>query len=482
MRKLLLLLIACIVIFEGYGQAVADSAIILESPSAFEQQVQASNEQVVAPLAGRWERIGRGMIGLTVLIALGWLLSRDRRNISWPLVFKGLAIQLALAFSILHLPLVKEGFDSMSRGFVWLLSFSDQGAEFLFGRLTTEANSFGTVFAFKVLPTVVFFSAVTSVLFYLGVLQWLVKFFAALMRKSLGLSGAESLAAVGNVFLGQTEAPLLVKPYISGMTRSELLCLMSGGMSTIAGGVLAAYIGFLGGSDPEMQIFFAKHLIAASVMSAPAAVLAAKMMLPEKGEVHQEARISRQEVGSNILEAITNGTTQGLRLAVNVGVMLLVFIALIYFLNAALYEGLGEWTGLNDWVREASNGAFDGLSMQAILGFILAPLTWLMGVPAQDVLQVGQLLGEKTVLNEFVAYVSMADMRNAGHLNNEQSVVMATYMLCGFSNFASIGIQIGGVGALAPGRRKDLSQLGFPALIAGTFASLYTAVVVGMLI
>jgi CNT family concentrative nucleoside transporter len=329
---------------------------------------------------------------------------------------------------------------------------------------------------------VVFFSAVTSVLFYLGILQLLVKFFATIMRKTLGLSGAESLAAVGNVFLGQTEAPLLVRPYIAGMTRSELLCLMSGGMSTIAGGVLAAYIGFLGGDDPVMQVFFAKHLIAASVMSAPAAVLAAKMMLPEKGSVHTEAKISRQEVGSNILEAITNGTTQGLRLAVNVGVMLLVFIALIYFLNAALYEGIGEWTGLNEFVKAKSNGAFDGLSMQAILGFVLAPITWLMGVPSADVLQVGQLLGEKTVLNEFVAYVSMADMRSVGHFQNEQSVVMATYMLCGFSNFASIGIQIGGVGALAPSRRKDLSQLGFPALIAGTLASLYTAVVVGMLI
>lgn len=473
MRKSLLLFFLLL----GAWQLSAQAEMVMATP--LEEAVAAGE---INPMAGRWTRIGRGFLGLLTLTFLGWVLSKDRRSISWPLVLKSLAIQLVLAFSILHLPFVKDAFDSMSRGFVWLLSFSDQGAEFLFGRLVTEAGSFGTVFAFKVLPTVVFFSAVTSVLFYLGVLQWMVKFFAQIMRKTLGLSGAESLAAVGNVFLGQTEAPLLVRPYIAGMTRSELLCLMTGGMSTIAGGVLAAYIGFLGGDDPAMQVFFAKHLIAASVMSAPAAVLAAKMMLPEKGQVHVEAKISRQEVGSNILEAITNGTTQGLRLAVNVGVMLLVFIALIYFLNAALYEGIGQWTGLNDWVRVQSNGAFDGLSMQAILGFVLAPVTWLMGVPSADVLQVGQLLGEKTVLNEFVAYVSMADMRGAGHFTNEQSVVMATYMLCGFSNFASIGIQIGGVGALAPGRRKDLSQLGFPALIAGTFASLYTAVVVGMLI
>jgi CNT family concentrative nucleoside transporter len=430
----------------------------------------------------RFVRILRGSLGIFTLIIIGWVFSSNRKKISWPLVFKALGIQLLLAFSIIHLPIVKDLFDSMSRGFVWLLSFSDKGAEFLFGSLVTDAQNLGTLFAFKVLPTVVFFSAITAVLFYLGILQQMVKVFAWMMRKSLGLSGAESLAAVGNVFLGQTEAPLLVRPYIENMTRSELMCLMAGGMSTIAGGVLAAFIGFLGNGDPVMEVFFAKHLIAASVMSAPAAVLAAKMMIPETGEVHKEATISRQEVGTNILEAITNGTTQGLRLAVNVGVMLLVFVAFIYLINAFLYEGIGEWTGLNDWVQAASRGRFEGLSMQAILGFILAPISWLMGVPSEDVLLVGQLLGEKTVLNEFVAYISLSDLKNAGQFSSQQSIIIATYMLCGFSNFASIGIQIGGVGALAPGRRRDLSQLGFRALIAGTLASLYTAAVVGMMI
>ncbi len=427
-------------------------------------------------------RIFRGFIGLSTLVFLGWLFSSHRKSINWSLVLKALVLQIAIAFSILKLPYVKGFFESMSRGFVWLLSFADKGSSFLFGPLVDKADSLGYIFAFKVLPTVVFFSAVTAILFYFGLVQKLVKWMAGFMRKALGLSGAESLAAIGNIFLGQTEAPLLVRPYIAGMTRSELLCLMSGGMSTIAGGVLAAYIGFLGGADEIRQIFFAKHLIAASVMSAPAAVLAAKMLLPEKGEVHKEAEINKQDVGENLLEAIANGTIQGLKLAVNVGVMLLVFIALIYLLNDVLYQGVGSWTGLNDKIVTWSSGLFNGLTLQSLLGFVLAPIAWLMGVPASDMLQVGQLLGEKTVINEFVAYVSLGKLQAAGAFSSDRSVVMATYILCGFSNFASIGIQIGGIGALAPSRRRDLSELGFKALLAGTLASLYTAVVVGMMI
>jgi len=433
--------------------------------------------------ASYWlNRVARGILGLFSLLLITWLFSRDRRNIPWALVAKSLFVQIALAFSILHLPFVKDIFESMSRGFVWLLSFASSGSEFLFGSLVTDTAGIGFIFAFQVLPTVVFFSAITSIFFYFGILQKVVHFFAIGMRKTFGLSGAESLAAVGNVFLGQTEAPLLVRPYIERMTRSELLCLMGGGMSTIAGGVLAAYIGFLGGEDEVRQIFFAKHLIAASVMSAPAAILAAKMILPERGEVHLEAAIDPQDSGSNLLEAISNGTVQGLKLAVNVGVMLLVFIALIYLLNDVLYSGIGQRTGLNALINEWSGGAFKGLTLQSLLGFILAPVAWLMGVNSNDMLQVGQLLGEKTVINEFVAYVSMAEMQTAGKFYEERSIVIATYILCGFSNFASIGIQIGGIGALAPSRRRDLSELGFLALLVGTLASLFTAVVVGMLI
>ncbi|MGB0178221.1 MAG: NupC/NupG family nucleoside CNT transporter, partial [Owenweeksia sp.] len=318
--------------------------------------------------------------------------------------------------------------------------------------------------------------------------------FAWIMKRTMKLSGAESLAAAGNVFLGQTESPLLVKPYIGKMTMSELLCLMSGGMATIAGGVLAAYIGFLGGTEVAQQIFFAKHLLAASVMSAPAAVVAAKLLLPETEEVNEDMTIEQSRIGTNALEAISNGTTEGLKLAVNVGAMLLVFLAFIAFANS-IFAFIGDphqlvvnnsvwidYKGFNDWVAEVSNGRYDEFSLQFILGYTLAPITWLMGVDSRDMVLVGQLLGEKTILNEFVAYVSLGDMKQASAFASPKSIIIATYILCGFSNFASIGIQIGGIGSLAPSRKGDLSKLGFKALIGGTLASLFTAVIVGMLI
>jgi CNT family concentrative nucleoside transporter len=298
----------------------------------------------------------------------------------------------------------------------------------------------------------------------------------------MNLSGAESLAAAGNIFLGQTESPLLIKPYLNKMTRSELLCIMSGGMATIAGGVLAAYIGFLGGDDIVQRTFFAKHLLAASVMSAPAAVVAAKILMPETKEVNKDMRIGSHNIGDNALEAITNGTTDGLKLAVNVGAMLLVFIAIVAMINSFLSDFIGDITGLNIWVQEFTNGQYTGFSMEFILGYTLAPITWLMGVANEDIFLVGQLLGEKTILNEFVAYVSLGDLMAEGKFSSEKSIIIATYILCGFSNFASIGIQIGGIGSLAPSRRGDLSRLGFRALIGGTMASLFTAVIVGMLI
>lgn len=430
----------------------------------------------------QWKNIWRGALGLFTLLFLAFLMSSDRRRIDWAQVGKGLFIQLLFALAILKFPPARSAFDGLSSLFVTLLSFTEEGSEFIFGNLITDTESFGYIFAFQVLPTVLFFSALTSLLFYYGILQKIVYGFAWIMKRSLRLSGAESLAAAGNIFLGQTESPLLVKPYIQKMTRSELLCLMSGGMATIAGGVLAAYIGFLGGSDPVQQAFFAKHLLAASVMSAPAAVVAAKILLPETKKVNDNMKMEASRQGDNALEALTTGTSDGLRLAVNVGAMLLVFIALIALVNALLMDGLGAWTGLNPWIQEITGGQYEGLSLQFILGYILAPLTWLMGVAPEDVVLVGQLLGEKTILNEFVAYVSLGDLLEAGQFSSEKSVIIATYILCGFANFGSIGIQIGGISSLAPGRRKDLSQLGFKSLIAGTLASLFTAVIVGMLI
>lgn len=441
----------------------------------------------------------RGILGLFVLVVISFLFSKHKRKINWRQISIGLLIQLIFAYAILKIGWVASIFDFLSGLFVTLLSFTRAGAEFLFGSLISNTSSLGYIFAFQVLPTVIFFSAVTSLLFYWGILQKIVYAFAWVMKYTMRLSGAESLAAAGNIFLGQTESPLLVKPYINKMTKSELLSLMSGGMATIAGGVLAAYIGFLGvdefgNPDPELMRFFAKQLLAASVMSAPAAIVAAKLLLPEVEKFNTSMKIEKTKIGSNALEALSNGTTDGLKLAVNVGAMLLVFLAVIALVNSVfgwigapheLIVGDTVWLsypGFNDWVASVSHGRYTEFSMQFVLGYALAPITWLMGVDTQDMVLVGQLLGEKTILNEFVAYVSLGDMKTTGQFSSAKSIVIATYILCGFSNFASIGIQIGGIGSLAPSRKGDLSKLGFRALLGGTLASLFTAVIVGMLI
>jgi len=438
--------------------------------------------EIIQTAGFSFESLLRGILGIFSLLLIAFAFSRNRKEIDWKLVAKGLGIQILFALLILKVPFIQNGFEWISSIFVVILGFTREGNIFLFGDLVENIDSFGFIFVFQVLPTILFFSALTSLFFYYGILQKVVYGFAILMKKTLNLSGSESLAAAGNVFLGQTESPLLIKPYIDKMTMSELLCLMAGGMATIAGGVLAAYIGFLGGSDPIQQLFFAKHLLAASVMSAPAAVVAAKILLPETEKVNKNMKISREQIGTNALEAITIGTTQGLKLAVNVGAMLLVFIAFVAMANYFLKDFIGDFTGINTWVSSITNGQYDGLTLQFILGYTLAPVTWLMGVCSQDMVLVGQLLGEKTILNEFVAYVSLGDLKASGKFFEEKSIIIATYILCGFANFASIGIQIGGIGALAPKRTKDLSKLGILALIAGTLASLFTAVIVGMIL
>ncbi|MFL2581226.1 MAG: NupC/NupG family nucleoside CNT transporter [Schleiferiaceae bacterium] len=422
----------------------------------------------------------RPITSLFLLIGILWLASSNRRAISWSLVLKGLIIQFILAFLILELDWVSNGFDWIGKGFVSLLGFAREGSLFLFGDLVGNTDSFGYIFAFQVLPTIIFFSAITSLFFHFGILQKVVFVFAWFMKRTLKLSGAESLSAAANVFVGQTEAPLLVKPYIKGMTRSELMCLMTGGMSTIAGAVLAAYINYLGGDDPERQVFFARHLLAASVMSAPAAIVGAKILLPETENFVDSAEVKINKQG-NWLEAIAHGTADGLKMSVNVGVMLLVFTAIIALINALLNGVIGSWTGLNEFIESSTSGRYTEFNLQSIFGIALAPLTWLMGVPWSDAASVGQLLGEKTVLNEFYAYVSMEGLMNSGQLNSEKAQILSTYILCGFANFASIGIQIGGIGALAPSRRKELSELGLRALLAGTAASLFTAILVGIL-
>lgn len=424
--------------------------------------------------------IYRGIIGIVALLAIAWLFSSNRKAINWKLVGKGMLIQLVFAILVLKVDFVAKGFEIVSKIFTKIINFTQQGTMFLFKNLDSGIIESALVnFVVMVLPTVIFFSALTSLFYYWGILQKVVYVFAWVMKKVMKLSGAESLAAAGNIFLGQTESPLLVKPYLNKMTDSELMCLMSGGMATIAGGVLAAYIGFLGGADEAQQIYFAKHLLAASVMSAPAAVVAAKMLVPQTEKVNEDLSLPKEKIGANALEAIANGTTDGIRLAVNVAGMLLVFIALLATGNYILFK-IGDWTSLNPII--AANTAYDGLSFQLILGYLFAPLTWLMGVCKEDMVLVGQLLGEKTILNEFVAYVSLGELKMQGKFVEEKSIVMATYILCGFANIASIGIQIGGIGALAPQKKATLAKFGFKALIGGTLASLFTAVLVGILI
>lgn len=427
------------------------------------------------------ESLWKGVLGMGVLLILAFLFSSNKKSIRWKTVGIGLAAQLLLAIGVLKVPFIQSGFEFVGKLFVKILDFTQAGSEFLLGGMM-NVESFGFIFLFQVLPTIIFFSALTSVLFYLGFIQIVVKGMAWVLTRLMGISGAESLSVAGNIFLGQTEAPLMIKAYLEKMSKSEMLLVMVGGMATVAGGVLAAYIGFLGGEDEVMKIFYAKHLLTASVMAAPGAIVIAKMLYPETQEITNEVAVSEDKIGSNILDAIANGTTEGLKLAANVGAMLLVFIAFIAMINFG-FEKIGDITSLNAWV--ASNTPYDKFSLEFILGYLFAPLMWLIGVAQEDMALMGQLLGIKLVASEFVGYIQLADLKNTANLislNYNKSVIMATYMLCGFANFASIGIQIGGIGSLAPGQRKTLSEFGMKALIGGTLASLLSATIAGMII
>jgi concentrative nucleoside transporter, CNT family len=423
----------------------------------------------------------RGILGMLVLVGILFLLSSNKKAIPWKLVFSGIGIQIFFAICILKVPFIASGFDYVSNFFVLVLDFTKQGSLFVFGNLL-DTKTFGFVFAFQILPTILFFSALTSLFYYLGILQKIVYGLAWLLGKTMKISGAENLSTAANIFLGQTEAPLMIKPFLEKMTRSEMLCIMVGGMANTAGGVLASYVGFLGGDDPVQQLFFAKHLLAASVMSAPATLVISKMLIPQTEEIDEKLELSKDKLGANVLEAIANGTTDGLKLAVNVAAMLIVFIALMAMVNYVLKDVIGDATGLNAWVYNISNHRYEGFTLQAILGYLCSPITYAIGVCKEDMLLVGQLLGEKTVLNEFNAYISMSGMKAGGMFHENKSIIMSTYILSGFANFASIGIQIGGIGSLAPNKRSMLSELGIKALIGGTIASLFTATIVGMLI
>ncbi|WP_196890862.1 NupC/NupG family nucleoside CNT transporter [Aureivirga marina] len=444
-------------------------------------QEAATNSPIIESQGFSMNSLIRGVIGMITLVGLAYILSSNRKKINWKTVGAGLSAQLLLAIGILTVPIVQSGFEKVSGLFVNVLEYTKAGSEFLLGGMM-NVESFGFIFAFQVLPTIIFFSALTSVLFYLGIIQIVVKGLAWLFTKLLHISGSESLSVAGNIFLGQTEAPLMIKAYLEKMTKSEILLVMVGGMATVAGGVLAAYIGFLGGNDPALKLHYAKHLLAASVMAAPGAIIISKMLYPETEEINTDVKVSHDKIGSNILDAIANGTTEGLKLAVNVAAMLLVFVAFIAMING-IFGWIGDWTGLNNLM--AANTPYKQFSLESVLGLVFSPLMWLIGVAKEDMMLMGQLLGIKLAASEFIGYIQLAELKNATnaiHLTYNKSIIMATYMLCGFANFASIGIQIGGIGSLAPNQRKTLSEFGIKALIGGSIASLLSATIAGMII
>ena len=446
------------------------------------EKIKSSLNQTIKPNQGfSITSLLRGLLGMASLILIAFIFSSNRKAINWKIVAIGLASQLLLAIGVLKVGFIKAMFEFVGSLFVKVLDFTRAGSEFLLGGMMNVDN-FGFIFLFQVLPTIIFFSALTSLLFYLGIIQIVVKGLAIVLTKFLKISGAEGLSTAGNIFLGQTEAPLMIKAYLEKMNRSEIFLVMVGGMATVAGGVLAAYIGFLGGNDPLLRLEFAKHLLAASVMAAPGAVVISKILVPQTETVNSNIEITKEKIGSNILDAIATGTTEGLKLAANVAAMLLVFIAFIAMINF-VFGKIGFWTGLNDVI--AANTPYKSFSLETILGIVFSPLMWLIGVAKEDMMLMGQLLGIKLAASEFVGYIQLAELKNVSnsiHFSYQKSIIMATYMLCGFANFASIGIQIGGIGSLAPNQRKTLSEFGIKAVLGGSLASLLSATLAGMII
>jgi CNT family concentrative nucleoside transporter len=422
----------------------------------------------------------RAAIGLLFIVGIAYLLSSNRKKIDWRLVGIGMLFQLVIGLAIAKVGFVRVVFEFISDKFVTFLGFAREGSAFVFGSLASSTSNTGFIFAFQALPTVIFFSAVTAGLYYLGILQKIVFGFAWLMTKAMRLSGSESLSAAANIFMGQTEAPLLVKPFIAKMTNSELFCLMVGGMATLAGSVLATYVGLLGGSSQEEKTLFTTYLLCASIMNAPAAIVLAKIFYPqsEPEKIDSELKVNKEQIGVNLIDALASGAADGLKLALNIGGMLIAFIAIIYAVNWVLVDFVGAMTGLNEFVKTSTNGAFNGFSLQYILGQVFRVFAFMMGVDWQQTLGVGSLLGQKMVINEFVAYVDLSKMKDAGLLD-EKSIRIATYALCGFANFSSIAIQIGGIGGMAPGRQGDLSRMGLKAMLAASLATMMTATISG---
>jgi CNT family concentrative nucleoside transporter len=428
----------------------------------------------------------QGLLGLIVLIGIAALFSSNKKKVNWRLVATGIGLQLLFAVFVIKTSWGSQVFDAIGKFFVQIIGFTNEGASFVFGALADQ-NKFslafgeelrlegiGFLFAFQVLPTIIFFASLMSVLYHLGIMQKIVQGMAWVMAKTMRVSGAESISVAANVFIGQTEAPLVVRPYISGMTKSELLTLMIGGMATIAGGVLAAYVSLLGGGDPAQQIIYAKHLLSASVMAAPATIVIAKILIPET-EVSQtmgEVKVKVEKTASNVIDAAATGAADGLKLALNVAGMLLAFIALIAMINWLLSGILTDLFGLS-----INN---EPISLEILLGYALSPIAFIIGVPWADAVTVGSLIGQKIVLNEFIAYLNLSMLIPQGILS-EKAVIISTYALCGFANFSSIAIQLGGIGGIAPDRRADLAKFGLRAVLGGSLATFMTATIAGVL-
>jgi CNT family concentrative nucleoside transporter len=423
------------------------------------------------------ENLSRGALGMLFLLFLCFLFSNNRKAINWKLVILGVVAQVCFALGVLRVNFITIIFRWVSAKFVQLIDIGMKGTEFMFGNLADPSLPWGYVFAIQVLSIIIYFSALSAMLYYLGILQRVVYFFAWMLRK-LGISGPESVSTAANIFLGQTEAPLMIRPFLERLNRSEVLCIMVGGMANTAGSVLAAYIGFLGGNDPALREYFALHMLSQSIMSAPAAIVVSKMLFPQTEPVMRELTVPREKIGDNLLDAISRGTTDGIKLAVNVGGMLIVFTALMYLCNWVL-GSVGNWVGINDNISSITGGRYTSLSLQFLVGYLFAPVAWLIGVSSAEMVQVGQLLGEKTILNEFVAYFSFGEMKKTGAITDPKSILITTYALCGFANVASTGVLIGGISQLAPNQRKNLSELGFKALLGGTIACLMCGCIAG---
>ncbi|MDR0796681.1 MAG: Na+ dependent nucleoside transporter [Tannerella sp.] len=424
----------------------------------------------------------RGLLGIICILALAFLFSTNRKRIDWKLVISGLALQLVLALSILYIPFVGAFFEILGKIFVKVVDFTFDGVSFLLGPLASQNN--GVVFLIHALPILIFFTAIVSLLYHWGIIQHIVSFFSRVLRSVIrNITGQEALVVIGNIFLGMTESPVLAKQYLPKMNKSEFFLVMVAGMATIAGSVLGVYVGLLGDGDPVKQVFFAKHLLSASVMAAPGAIVLAKMIYPQTEQMdHANVKAEIEKEYRSPIEALAAGTSTGIKLMVNVAAMLLVFIASIALLNYVCEGLIGKYTGLNDWVVSITNGKSEGFTIHFIAGVIFSPLMWLIGIPAEDMLSVGALLGQKTVLNEFVAYFQLQQWKSTGIFAYEKSIIMSTYILCGFANISSIGILVGGLGVLAPEKRPMVAQLGFQAMLTGAAVSILSATMVGMIL